>query len=182
MNNQHYLNCFFVIFSLCFTLFTYSQENYDSWTSVNYNTGDTPSCLTFKPKYDFKLENFLRISVGGNSDIVVKLMNNSTSECIRYVYINGGDTYEIKSIPEGYYYVKIAFGSDWRKSLALGTCFAKFIDNNEYLRGEDILDFNLVKTPYGYEVPFYELKLDVYTTNKNNSFDSEQISEDEFLK
>ena len=181
MKNPH-LQIIFIIILFCSTNITLSQDNYDSWTPVTYNTGETPSCFTFNSKYNASIDNFLRISVGGNTDIVVKLMNNANYECIRYVYIRGGDTYEIKNIPEGYYYVKIAYGTDWRKNSALGTCFAKFVDNNEYIRGDDIMDFNLVRTQYGIEGQNYELKLDVYTTKKSNSFDSEQISEDEFFK
>ncbi len=182
--NKKYLTKLILTLLLAFSFIanSYSQDDYDSWTSKNYSTGETPGCFSFKPKYNFNIDNFLRVTVGGNTDVVVKLVNLASYDCIRYVYIRGGESFEIKNIPEGFYFVKIAYGTDWKFTSALGTCFGKFTRNNDYIKGEDMMDFSLVKTPYGYDVPFYELRLDVFTTNKSNSFESEQISEEEFMK
>ena len=66
---------------------------------------------------------------------------------------------------------------------ALGTCFAKFVDNNQYIKGDDVMNFNKQVVPgQGYYVPAFELQLDVRTRDKSNEFNSEDIPEDEFFK
>lgn len=156
----------------------------DGWESVNIKTGDVPSCYSFNPKFDFKLDNFLRVKVGGNADIALKLVDYFTDKCIRYVYISYGSTYEISNIPEGKYYLKLAFGKDWSINKSNNYCDAKFYDSESYQKGEDILDYFLKRDTYGTQVPSYELLLEirVQKKKKGNIFDSQEISEEEFLK
>jgi len=131
----------------------------------------------------------LLIHVGNNTDVVVKLMNYSEN-CIRIAYIKSGDSYSMQNIPEGYYYLKIAYGKDFRKYTQDGQCIVKFMVNPTYERGTEKLDYYKVKGPntvegdYEYEnwrLPSFELSLNIkYTKGNFNTFHSNKITETEF--
>ncbi len=100
-------------------------------------------------------------------------MNLQTNKCIRYVFINSGSNYKIRNIPEGKYYLKIAYGKEWFSKVENEHCIGKFLRNPLYEKGDDIMDFDLQKASYGYNVSSYQLKLDVI---------SSPTSEEEFNK
>jgi putative component of toxin-antitoxin plasmid stabilization module len=159
------------------------EENYETWDKKSYASGTTPDCENISPEYDYKIDNYLKIQVGNNTDVVVKLMQKSQIEdkCIRVVYINSGETYDIKNIPEGLYYLKIAYGKDYRQTIVNKKCKFKFIKSPIYEKSNNILDFNKIKTSEGYEIPSYGLDLDVITTYVDGDvFNSGNISEEEF--
>lgn len=149
------------------------------WSEENLSNGQLPNCYNFKPSKG-KVDNYLEINVGLGTDVAVKVMNSKTNDCIRYIFINRGSTYKAKNIPEGTYYLKIAYGKDWVSKVINGRCQGQFIKNPLYQKGEDILDFNLIPSEEGYSVPSFKLSLDVKETDVSNSFDSENISESEF--
>ena len=166
------------------------KDPYSGWEKKNYQSGVTPDCENVTPQYDYKLDNYLRINVGSGTDVVVKLMKIGAYEddCIRSVYVRSGETYEIENIPEGRYYLKIAYGKDYRQD---SHCNVKFMKNPLYEKGSDILDFNKIKKPNqrigsevyeSWSVPSFELSLDVITTKGGKSFKSNNISEAEFNK
>jgi hypothetical protein len=108
-------------------------------------------------------------------------MHYETNKCIRFVFINSGSTYKIINIPEGRYYLKIAFGKNWISKVENGQCIGKFTKNPLYEKGEDIMDFILKHKEDGsFSVPSFKLELDVLQSTSSNSFNSQQISEDEF--
>jgi hypothetical protein len=84
------------------------------------------------------------------------------------------------NIPESEYYLKIAYGKDWLSKIENGQCKGKFIRSPSYEKGEDVLDFNRIKTLEGYSIPCYSLSLDVIANESNNSFNAEMVNEDEF--
>jgi hypothetical protein len=144
-------------------------------------TGDSPKCFKFIPKYDYTLDNYLKVYVGSKTDVVLKLVRCSDNICIRSVFINSGDTYFITNIPQSLYYVKIAFGQDWSRMKSGLFCVEKFREKVIYQKGEDLLDYYLISTYSGYQVPSYSLELRVYETT-GNSFDTAEISEEEFME
>ncbi|MGP6533732.1 hypothetical protein [Ornithobacterium rhinotracheale] len=149
------------------------------WNEEALSNGVMPSCYNFKSKRS-KIDNSLEITVGRGTDVVVKLMSLKNDKCIRYVYINSGTTYSINNIPEGKYYLKIAYGKNWISKVEDGRCVGKFLTNPLYEKGDDILDYNIQYTATGYSVPSYNLQLDVISTNMYNSFNSSNISEESF--
>ncbi len=168
---------------------TDSANNYSDWDAKDYETGSSPGCYNFTPRYNKSLNNRLEVSVGSNTDAVIKLINIQTHKCIRYVYVRRGDVYNIRNIPEGKYYLKIAYGKDWRQKVVDGKCVGKFVTNALYKKGEEILDFNKVyegiKTEgdnsfESYKVPSYSLKLDVIETDVADQFKTDEISERDF--
>jgi len=169
-------------------------DSYSGWEKKNYQSGVTPDCENVIPKYDYDLDNYLRINVGSGTDVVVKLMKKGSysDDCIRIVYVRSGDTYEIKNIPQGRYYLKIAYGKDYRKKIIDSICYVKFMKNAQYEKGIEILDFSLIKKPNerignniyeSWDVPSFELFLDVIETyGASKTFKASDISEEEFNK
>lgn len=159
------------------------EENYNDWEKKTYISGTKPDCENITPEYDLDIDNYLKIEVGTNTDVVVKLMKKSTidDKCIRVVYINAGDTYFVKNIPQGLYYLKIAYGKDYRQNIVNNKCKIKFIQNPIYEKGTNLLDFNFLTDDNGISVPSFELKLDVTTmTAKDENFNTGNISVEEF--
>jgi hypothetical protein len=170
-----------VVFCLSVAESLYSQE--DNFEEKSYKTGEKPDCIASSERFDYKTENFLKIVIGRNTNVVVKVHNTINDECIRCVYINAGETYDIKNIPEGVYYLKIAFGNFWMENKVVEQkCEGKFQQEVYYKKGEKLLDFNTVKTEKGIKIPNFELKLEVYKKNKKNEYKSSKITEEEFFK
>ncbi|MBK9334956.1 MAG: hypothetical protein IPM96_21785 [Ignavibacteria bacterium] len=163
-----------------FSLF--SQENNDSFYKVAINTGERPECIACASLYNNTLDNFLRIDATGATDVVIKIINSNTHECIRTVFISSGSVYEIKNIPEGIYYLKIAYGYEWSKKAEGSYCYAKFLRDAIYQEGNDHLDYYKIDLQNGYQLPSYELVLKVISNNRNNEFDADNISEEEFYR
>jgi len=138
-------------------------DKFASWEKKTYKTGATPKSFSkFKGKFDYKLDNYLKIDVGSNTDCVVKLVRMGKTEkddkTIRIVYINSNQTQFIRNIPVGEYYCVIAYGRDWREN---GEGKGQFTKNPLYEKGQDILDYRTIKTPDGINVPSYSLSLDL---------------------
>ncbi len=169
-------------------------DPYNGWEQKNYKSGMTPECENVVPKYDYTLDNYLGINVGSGTDVVVKLMKQGQykDECVRIVYVRSNESFKITNIPEGKYFLKIAYGKDYRQKIEANQCYVKFTKNALYEKGSEILDFTKIRLPnetIGNEVyenwslPSYELSLDVLVTdNSVDSFKSDDISEAEFNK
>ena len=164
-------------------------DEYSTWKAGEYISGNTPSCFKFTPKYDYSLDNELEIKVGNNTNVAIKLINSHSNKCIRYIYIAAGEKYSIRNIPQGKYYLKIAYGKEWKETYLAGKCRAKFTVNPLYKRGKEILDYNKISTgtkiedgkEYNtYELPSFQLSLDVITTNETDKFQTDEIEENDF--
>ncbi len=164
-----------------------SKENkYSSWEKKTYKSGSTPKSFNFKGKFDYKLDNYLKLKVGANTEIVVKLykMGKTESDDVltRVTYINSSTTQYIRNIPEGEYYLKIAYGQDWRETKVDGKMYGTFTKNALYEKNESILNYNTVKTSKGINVPSYTLALDLLPSGSGYSSgsDHEKINADAF--
>lgn len=71
--------------------------------------GAEPDCFNYTPRKS-SIDNKLEVYVGYGSDVAVKLIDKETENCIRYFYVNSGSTYTIRGIPQGIYYLKLAYG------------------------------------------------------------------------
>jgi tetratricopeptide (TPR) repeat protein len=148
---------------------------------VYVSNGELLGCNEITPKYNKGLDNKLLITVGSNASVAVKLINISNNKCIRYVFINKNTNYSIRNIPEGRYYLKIAYGEDWSIMSGQPYCTGRFTKNTLFEKGEDILNYNLVYSGNGYKVPSFSLKLDVIITEDGmNSFNTDKINENDF--
>ena len=151
----------------------------EGWQEQDISNGQLPNCYNFKPKIE-NIDNSLEVYVGSGTDVAIKVMNLQSDKCVRYVFINSGSTYSIRNIPEGKYYLKIAYGKNWLSKLENGQCIGKFLRNPMYEKGEDIMDFNIQYTTGGYSIPSFRLQLDVVSSDISNSFSSHNISENDF--
>jgi hypothetical protein len=152
----------------------------DGWVQEGMENGLMPDCYNFKPESDKSIDNRLEINVGGGTDVVLKLMNVETEKCIRYVFVNSGSSYQIRNVPQGVYYLKIAYGKDWISKIVNGQCIGRFMRNPMYEKGVDVMDFTIQNTFDGYSIPSFSLSLDVISSNLSNSFISHNISEADF--
>lgn len=155
------------------------------WNKKHYESGETPECENVDPRYDYKLDNYLKVNVGSNTDVVIKLMKKQYDGdiCIRIVFIRSNETYYLKNIPEGNYYLKIAYGKDWRQKIVDQHCYGKFMKDANYEIGDERLDFNVIHKSDRDQVPSFELSLDVIVTRGTKpTFKSNDISEAEFNK
>lgn len=146
----------------------------------NIKNGDEPDCSNYSPEYKRDLDNKLEVEVGGGTDVAIKLMEKGTDKCIRYFFVNSRTTYAIKNIPEGRYYLKIAYGKRWMMTSQDGECKGKFLKNPSYEKGDDILDFNVQHKGDHISIPYFKISLDVIETSAVNSFDTQKISEEQF--
>ena len=161
------------------------------WNKKNYESGQTPECENINPKFDYKIDNYLQISVGSNTDVVIKLMkkgNNYVDDiCIRMTYIRKNEIYYLRNVPEGIYYLKIAYGKDWRQKIVDNQCYGKFMRNAQYEIGSNKLDFNIDERSDGKRfLPYYELSLDMivdkFDKDRKSTFSSKNINEAQFNK
>lgn len=156
--------------------------NDSTWVNPRLRSGSTPAGFDFTPRRDKKLDNYLEIKVGSNTDVVVKLMNRKTDQCIRYVFVRSLDTYRVKNIPEGIYYLKIAYGRNWRQKEIDGKLVGKFVSNALYKIGSEDLDYNIIYHTNSYQIPSYQVSLDVMNVFTADIFETEAITEEEFNK
>lgn len=151
------------------------------WEEKEISNGVLPDCYNVSPRYS-KINNYLDINVGGGTDVVIKLIERKSDRCVRYVFINRNSNYVMRNIPEGEYYLKIAYGKNWYSKIENHLCKGKFLLNAFYEVGNDNLDFTLkyYEDGSGYDIPSYRLSLDVQNSDVLNSFSSERISESDF--
>ncbi|WP_459211095.1 SH3 domain-containing protein [Aquimarina rhabdastrellae] len=161
------------------------KESYKNWEKVAYKTGEAPKTSTVKAKYDYKLDNYLRLIIGKNTDVVVKLyrMDDKKGDvCIREAYVNSGATHLIRNIPAGDYYMKIAYGKDWKETTKNGKRYGVFTKHALYERDPSILPFTPRKNNAGdLIVPSFTLNLDLVSDGAGGyNSEEDNINADEF--
>lgn len=163
------------------------EDPFSTWEKKYYPSGSAPECENIIPKYEPSMKNYLNINVGSNTDVVLKLMKKNLmgeDYCIRIAYVRSNESYKMENIPEGLYYVKIAYGSDYRQKIEDGQCKVRFVRNAEYEKGEEELSFYKIPVTGGYDIPSFQLDLDIIIIEgrRFNEFTSDTISEEEFNK
>lgn len=145
--------------------------------------GNITGCLGIRKQYNNNLDTKLIIACGSNTDAAVKLVNYATDKSIRYVYIRKNSNYTIRNIPEGKYYLKIAYGEEWGIKAGESFCEGRFTSNGIYKKGDKILDYTLIYHEDGsYQIPSFSLKLNVtYNTSEGmKNFSTNYITENDF--
>lgn len=163
-------------------------DKYKDWDKVSHKTGDVPSCYYFKNRTNKRIDNHLIIQSVGADDAVVKLISRKWNQCIRYVYIRSRENIDIRHIPQGVYYLKIAYGKDWRQKFENGRCNGRFVENSRYRSGED-MNYNFynrrieIQDNRSYEVfniPSFKIDLQIQDVADSAKYKSDDISADEF--
>lgn len=160
----------------------YSETPVSSYKIINMKNGNITNCSNLKPRYDYSIKNKLIITAE-NTDAAVKIINYRSNKCIRFVFINNGTTYTVRNIPEGKYYLKIAYGDNWEIKDGDPLCKGRFASDALYKKDGDLYDFNKIHYDDGrVSIPYFTLRL--FTTyssdNSENLTQANAISEDDF--
>ena len=142
-------------------------------------SGELPKEYGVKSKFG-QQDNYFDIEIGEGCDVAIKIMDVATDKCIRYVFVPENSSANIQMIPQGKYYLKLAYGKDWMEcDNGDGTLNAKFTSNVTYDRSTDIFDFGKKNSS---NVVNYLLQINVVDSELQNSFGTIEISESEFMK
>jgi len=152
----------------------------DKTINPNSLTSYEPSCLNLNAKFDSTLDNYAKIELGKNTDVIVSLVLIETGEIIRKAVIYNSQTYYIRNIPEGKYRIDVVYGKEYTETEMNGTCNGFFKKERLRETGEDILDYNTFATEDGKNVPSYALALDLLPENgQNDTENTDNISSDQ---
>ncbi|WP_298545498.1 M56 family metallopeptidase [uncultured Aquimarina sp.] len=147
-----------------------TQEN-ENIMENDVSVRNQPDCLNKDSKYDYKLDNYLKITTGENSEILAKIVSLETSEVIRKAVIPRSQTFFIRHIPEGVYRIDVVYGEEYAEKDVDGSCTGFFKKELLFEQGEDILDFTAIVTDQGKNVPSYSLEIDFIPRDSQNKND-----------
>ncbi len=120
-----------------------------------------PNCPNKTSAYDNKLDNYLRLTSGKNSEILIEIISEDTKKNIRTVHMKRNQVYSIRNIPEGSYRLHIAYGEDYTEKTVDGVCKAYFKNEKATEIDKNVLDFNTITTKRGLNVPSYNMTVDM---------------------
>lgn len=148
------------------------------WNFVDRSGGEIGKDYGITPRYGMQ-DNYFDIQVGDGYDVVLKIVDINTDQTVRCVYVPQNKTVTINQIPQGRYYIKLAFGQAWMERESDGLKIGKFTQNVLYERSCSAYDFGKKNSR---EMVNYILQLNVVNGRMENNFRTEEISEEEFLK
>lgn len=131
-----------------------------------------------KPIYGIQ-DNYFDIVMGNGCNVAVKIIELGTDKCIRYIYVAENTTTTVQEIPQGVYYLKLAYGYDWMAKETNDGKQGKFTRNVLYERSQDTFDFG---TKNSREEINYRLDINVVDSKLENNFQTITIDEKEFMK
>lgn len=150
----------------------------DGWTFVQQPNSELGKEYGIQPKYGLQ-DNYFDITMGNGYNVAIKIVDAATDYCVRYVIVNENSTMTLSQIPQGKYYLKLAYGQDWMEFASDSIVIGKFTRNAFYERSQQTYDFG--KKNSQEEVNF-DLRINVKDAVGMNNFETTPISEDEFLK
>ena len=152
----------------------------DGWyIPKNKPHGELSELYCTKSKYG-QQDNYFDINIGSGCDVAVKIMDAANDECIRYVFISENSSENIQMIPQGKYYLKLAYGSDWMEfDNGDGTLSAKFTSDVYYDKSTESFDFGKKNSS---SLVNYVLNINIDNGEPSNNFQTINISEKEFFE
>ena len=84
----------------------------NGWSSSTPEGGELGTEYGIKPIYGIQ-DNYFDIRIGEGFSVAIKIVDASSEKCIRYVYVPEGESITVSQIPQGRYYLKLAYGKDW---------------------------------------------------------------------
>lgn len=159
---------------------TASQEQMlsDGWQLANHEGGELDQAFGVNPQYGIQ-DNYFDIVIGRGGSVAIKIMNASTNRCIRYVYVPENETVTVTEIPQGMYYLKLAYGKDWMELYTDSITHGKFTRNVFYERSTSSYNFGKKNTQ---DYVNYRLEINVIDGTAEHNFHTETICEEEFVK
>ena len=149
----------------------------EGWTFVS-PLEDMTKDYGIKPVYGIQ-DNYFDIAIGKGCSVAVKIMDLQTDRCVRYVYVAEDSEITVHEIPQGQYYLKLAYGSGWMEMETDGSKLGKFSMNVSYAKSTNVFDFGMKNSS---EVTNYCLNINVIDSRLEYNFTSTPISEDEFMR
>lgn len=141
-------------------------------------SGEIDDCSECKPKTDTAINNSLTIVTRENTYALVKIIENGTGVCIRYIFINKDETFEIKNIPKGNYVIKFVLGLEYDQKKK-GGCKLRFKDKKPlFMKIAKPLQFKKVNKGDSYEISSYTINLGLNFSESNVA--NKRIGPDEF--
>ncbi|GAA3519274.1 hypothetical protein GCM10022393_36800 [Aquimarina addita] len=143
------------------------QQNYD----INTNSDDIEensslsACLKEKAIYDSTIDNYMKLEIADNTEVIVELISVENSQSVRTVHLKENTKTVLKNIPEGKYKVHIQYGESYEEVTTNGMCKVRFKNQIASEIEDHVLDFYVTKTPDGKNVPSYSLTLDIAEVN-----------------
>ena len=142
-------------------------------------SGELPKEYGVKSKFG-QQDNYFDIEIGKGCDVAIKIMDVATDKCIRYVFVPENSSANIQMIPQGKYYLKLAYGKDWMEyDNEDGTIRGKFTSEVSYDKCVDVFDFGKKNSS---NIVNYLLQINVVDSELQNNFGTVEISEAEFMK
>ncbi len=145
------------------------------WKLTTPNGGEFDESMGIKPVYGIE-DNYFDITIGDGFDVALKIVDYSTNKCIRYVYAPQNETVTINQIPQGKYYIKLAYGHDWMEYETDSITLGKFTDNT-FFEKSNAFDFGVKNSQ---QIFNYELEINVINGTAKNNFHTVEIDETEF--
>ncbi|WP_299184305.1 M56 family metallopeptidase [uncultured Aquimarina sp.] len=144
-------------------------------------TSNQPSCLNKGSKYDYTLDNYLKITNGKNADIIAKIVSLTTNEIIRTAIVYKSQTHFVRNIPQGTYRIDAVYGNQYKEEEKDGYCSGSFTTEFISETGEDVLDYNVIINEKGKNVPSYSLALDFLPkdSKSNNTDNKGNVNQEE---
>lgn len=150
----------------------------DGWTYEELSDSELGEEYGIKPIYGIQ-DNYFDITMGEGYSVAVKIVDAQTDKCIRYAIVPENSTTTVTQIPQGRYYLKLAYGRDWMELHTDSVIIGKFTRNAFYEKSREYYDFG--KKNSMQEIN-YELRINVREEAGMNNFETSPISEEEFLK
>lgn len=146
------------------------------WTLKSHECGEFDQLYGVTPAYGIH-DNYFDIVIGQGCNVAIKILDATTGKCVRYVYIPENETITVSEIPQGLYYLKLAYGKDWMEQQTDSIILGKFTKNAFYERSTTSYDFGKKNSQ---SIVNYRLEINVVDGEAENNFYTELISEAEF--
>lgn len=150
----------------------------DGWTYEELSDSELGEEYGVKPIYGIQ-DNYFDITMGEGYSVAVKIVDASTNKCIRYAVVPENSTTTVTQIPQGRYYLKLAYGKDWMELETDSITIGKFTRNAFYEKSKETYDFGKKNSLQNIN---YDLRINVREATGMNNFETVSISEEEFLK
>ena len=156
------------------------QENLikEGWEFETPQGGELGDEYGVKPIYGVH-DNYFDITIGEGCSVAIKIMDVTSGKCIRYVYVPENETVTVTEIPQGQYFLKLAYGKDWMENDTDSITQGKFTKKAFFEKSTESYNFGKKNTG---DFVNYSLKINVVDETTENNFTTVSISEDEFNK
>lgn len=146
------------------------------WSQDRPDGGDLDAHYGIEPIYGVQ-DNYFDICIGKGCCVAVKIVNAETKQPIRYVYIPEGETVTVSQIPQGLYFLKLAYGNDWMELDEDSIKCGRFTRDVSYEKSASTYDFGKKNSQ---SFVNYTLEINVVNGDTDHEFKTVPITEEEF--